>query len=73
MQSPPLGAANVTASEAASILKISHRACLKAIHDGRLRAAEKLPGRTGPYLIPLTEVRRFGDERSAAQAERAAS
>lgn len=57
----------VTAAEAAVLLKISRRATTKAIVEGRIEA-EKLPGRTGSYLIKLSEVRRFDRRRRAHRA-----
>lgn len=56
--------ATVTSAEAALLLKVTTRAVARAIADGRLIAADKLPGRTGSYLIALDEVRRYDRERA---------
>lgn len=57
LESPP--STEITVAEAARIIGIGPRSVARAIRDGRLNAARKLPGRTGPYLLDLDEVRKY--------------
>lgn len=57
----------ITTQEAATIIGISRRAVAAAIREGRLNA-QKLPGRTGSYLLSITEVRKYAELRKAVSA-----
>ncbi|MBM9464632.1 hypothetical protein JL108_14340 [Aeromicrobium sp. YIM 150415] len=48
----------VTVAEAATILSISTRAVQHRISNGSLPTAQKLPGRTGSYLLERAAVER---------------
>lgn len=56
----------LTTSEAANTLGISASAVTKAVNEGRLKPARKLPGRTGTYLFRVSDVERFAAKRGAA-------
>ncbi|NHP16002.1 helix-turn-helix domain-containing protein [Rhodococcus sp. IC4_135] len=55
-----------TAAQAAERLRITPRAVLQAIARGAMKA-EKLPGRTGAYLIPNEEIEKYATTRHGAE------
>jgi len=60
MSTHPLGAA-----EAAKILDLSHSGLRRLIDLGRL-PADKLPGRTGAYVLKRKDVEALAKQRNAA-------
>ncbi|MFA4084210.1 helix-turn-helix domain-containing protein [Mycobacteroides salmoniphilum] len=59
----------LTVSEAAAIIGIEPRSVSRAIRDGRLIPTRKLPGKTGPYLLDLDEVRKYAGLHRSARPE----
>ena len=55
----------VTVAEAVKLTGLSRRAITYAAQTGKL-TSRKLPGRTGPYLLDLDEVRRYAELTKAA-------
>jgi len=47
-----------TTAEAAERLRVSKRTILRMVEDGRLTAAQKLPGETSTYLFDPAEIER---------------
>lgn len=50
----------ITVNEAVKITGLSRRSITYAARTGKL-SAQKLPGRTGAYLLNLDEVRKYAD------------
>ena len=58
----------LTATAAARLANITTRAILYHIESGKLPAAGKLPGRTGPYLLRPSDVHAFIQRRETTTA-----
>jgi excisionase family DNA binding protein len=58
----------VTAAEAADLLGVDRRTVVRYIEHGDLVPSQKLPGRTGAFLIEREAVEQLRDEREAATA-----
>lgn len=63
----PNDAPLISALEAATLLGVSRRDVLRLIEQETLNA-EKLPGRTGSYVLLRADVQALRDERAQATA-----
>ena len=64
MHKPATGR-TLTTGEAAALIGVTSSAVRKAAAEGRLKAARKLPGATGPYLFRRADVDRYIAKRGA--------
>lgn len=55
----------ITVSEAVQLTGLTRRTVTYAVKTGKL-SASKLPGRTGPYLLDIDEVRRYAEMAQAS-------
>ena len=55
----------ITVPEAVKLTGLSRRVITYAVQTGKI-TSRKLPGRTGPYLLDVDEVRRYAELSSSA-------
>lgn len=62
---------DLTTAEVAERLEISARAVRGLIKRGRFPNAQKLPGSSNPYLIPISDVDHYLEVREARKKQKA--
>jgi excisionase family DNA binding protein len=57
---------HITVAEAAEIIGVDRSLIIRMVKRGELEPFNKLPGRTGAYLLRRSHVERIANERGAA-------